>query len=75
MPIQTKTWTTNALLPAADLNNYIRDAFAAINPSAQGQGDLLVVNATADGYGYFDASANAGKFLKVTAAGTGIEGI
>lgn len=71
MPIQTKTWTATTLLPASDLNNYVRDAFAQLNPSAQGQGDLLVVNGTTDGYGFVDVSAIAGKLLLTSSTGIG----
>lgn len=73
MPIATKTFVAHAVLPASDLNRYVRDPFAQIDPSQQAQGDMLLVNATADGYAFLDVSALAGSLLRVTAAGTGLE--
>lgn len=58
MPISTKTWSTGAVLPAADLNTYVRDVVDEIDPSGAAEGDVLLVNSTLDGYtfgtpGYF----------------------
>lgn len=34
MPVSTKTWSTGAILPASDLNTYVRDAVALLREAA-----------------------------------------
>ncbi|PKN79363.1 MAG: hypothetical protein CVU47_10725 [Chloroflexi bacterium HGW-Chloroflexi-9] len=73
MPIATKTWTAGSVLPASDLNTYLRDVVAEIDPTAQGAGDVLYANAGLDGFEWLDASANPSKFLRFNAAGNALE--
>lgn len=70
MAIAVKTWSVGAVLPASDLNTYVRDAIAEIDPSAAAVGQVLKVNSGLDGYDFGDADL-AGAAKTFVEAGTG----